>query len=376
MTGGEADLLRSIAARYGAVVAPGAALHRIPTGASALPLPVWDGKQLVVPGHREAMRAASSAQYRAARKRNHFNRAARNEQLRAMHAQGLRPPAMAEALGLNVSYIYQLLAAIGIRIERDPAQYIASAARMVAARISSQQAESKARDARIAAMIAGGATLEAVAAELGITDDGWLRRLVRRAVPGYVMPQKRRGPAPKAAPERARAKRGAYLADRNAAILALHGDSQTVEAIAAAHKVTPLVVTRVLRAAGCAPRYDRDHQTARRIADLPRLLAEGLTSLEIAALWGCSVQAVYAMACRAGISLRVTTPAPHNKGRVSPEVAARRATVADMVRAGCADAEILRVVKVHKSTLSEDIQRLGLAGLRRTGGDMRKGRAA
>lgn len=43
------QILAEIAARYGARVAPGVTVQRLPMGASARPLPVWDGRKLVYP---------------------------------------------------------------------------------------------------------------------------------------------------------------------------------------------------------------------------------------------------------------------------------------------------------------------------------------
>ena len=53
------DLVAEIAARYGAVIAPGVTVQRLPTGASARPYPVWnpDKNRLDVPDWQEQLAA-------------------------------------------------------------------------------------------------------------------------------------------------------------------------------------------------------------------------------------------------------------------------------------------------------------------------------
>lgn len=367
------ESIAEIAARYGATVAPGLAVQRFAMGLSSRPLPVWDGakNKLVTPDWQEQKAAARKAGAKAGRARAdkaRANDAERLQKLCDMHDAGARVPAMAAALGISRDYVYALLARMGRKMERDPAQYVASAKRMVDGRRALMEAQAAERSAWIVALVAGGADEAAIRAALGMADRDWVRKLIRRAVPDFVFEVRKRGRAPRADRVAARsrgtgeAQTAAVLAARNAGVLSRHDAGDTVEAICDAIGLSRLVVARLLRNADLVPRYADDMAHAARIAELPQLVAQGMTAAQIGARWGRTVKAVHSIAARAKISLR--PPHAHNKGKVSEAVARRREWVAAMVRRGASDAEMLAVLKLHPSTLSEDIRVLGLSGAR------------
>ena len=382
------DLLAEIAARYGATVSPGASLTVVARGVSSRPLPVWDGKRLTVPDWNEQKKAAQRAGVAASRRAAKFraaDTAARVEKLRELHVAGARVPVMAAALGVSVPYVYQLLSSLGLRIERDPAVNKGLVVRMVEARVSQMRAVEAERLTRIRALVERGATETDVAAALGLGDQTWVRKLIRKAVPDFVFVNCRRVPKPKVAEPRVRvavpcspapkavrrrgkaAKRAVHVA-RNADILARHKAGGVVEEIAAAMSLSRTVVKRVILGAGEAPFYASQRTTAERTSALPGLLAKGMTTAEIALDWDVTMHAVHALASRAGVSLRPTVGKPHNAGKTSPKVAARRAWIADQVRRGATDAEMLAVLGIHQSTLSADIKAVGLSGHRDSAG--------
>ena len=452
------DLLAEIAARYGATVSPGASLTVVARGVSSRPLPVWDGKRLTVPDWNEQKKAAQRAGVAASRRAAKFraaDTAARVEKLRELHVAGARVPVMAAALGVSVPYVYQLLSSLGLRIERDPAVNKGLVVRMVEARVSQMRAVEAERLTRIRALVERGATETDVAAALGLGDQTWVRKLIRKAVPDFVFVNRRRGPAPrpvlppaqvqqtrtaeaerltriralveggatdsdvaaalglgdqtwvrklirKAVPDfvfvncrrvpkpkvaeprvrvavpcspapkavrrRGKAAKRAVHVARNADILARHKAGGVVEEIAAAMSLSRTVVKRVILGAGEAPFYASQRTTAERTSALPGLLAKGMTTAEIALDWDVTMHAVHALASRAGVSLRPTVGKPHNAGKTSPKVAARRAWIADQVRRGATDAEMLAVLGIHQSTLSADIKAVGLSGHRDSAG--------
>lgn len=365
------DLVAEIAARYGASVKPGATVQRIATGVSGRPLPYWDGKTLVVPDWKEHQAAAIRASWRQGRRAGGQAQAKRSERMQKlceMHDAGARVPAMAAALGISRDYVYSLLSRLGRKMERDPAQYVGSAKRMIAARKEQQAASAHARCEMIRGLAARGASEAEIAEAIGVRDRNGCRKLIRRAVPDFPFVSRRRGPAPKPADQRAKAQARIIHQARNAEILRQHRDAATVETICDAMGLRRLVVVRVLLKAGEVPRYAVEAVYAAQLAELPDLVARGMKTPAIAARWGKTVKAVHVMASRSGVSLRPTVGAPHNKGKVSETVARRREWIAAMVRRGAGDAEMLKVLKIHGSTLSADIKALGLSGTRPVGG--------
>lgn len=370
------DLVAAIAARYGASVAPGVAVQRLAIGASSRPYPVWDEAKntLVVPDWKEQKAARQRAGVKAGQVKARRERADQTERLQklcALHDAGARVPAMAAALGISKDYVYALLSRMGRKMERDPEQFVGSARRMIEGRRALMEAQAAERSARIVALVAAGADEAAIRAALGIADRDWCRKLIRRAVPDFPFEVRRRGPAPRPDRIEARARAAARtpmpgrseIAARNAAVIARHDAGDTVEAIRAATGLSRLVVARLLRNADRVPRYAAETAHAALIAELPQLVAQGMVAAEIAVRWGRTVKAVHSIAARVKVSLRPA--AAHNKGKVSEAVTRRREWVAAMVRRGASDAEMLAVLKIHVSTLSEDIKVLGLSGARR-----------
>ena len=238
-----------IAARYGATVAPGVTVRRLPVGVSSRPYPVWDGSRLVCPDWKaeaERSKLAGIRRSHAARKRGMAQDAALMGRLIEMHGAGMRPPAIAAATGLKPDQVYRLLHQAGYRVERvnpGPApatlQRLAEIRALVAAgktraeiaaqlgfaqvkylgqfvqrhdpaltlpAVSRAMAPAAAvawpgrwdgfregQEARIRAMLAEGADEAAIGAALGTTSREYLRKVIRRAVPGYVPPRAQAG---------------------------------------------------------------------------------------------------------------------------------------------------------------------------------------
>lgn len=117
-----------IAARYGAVVAPGCTVQQIPRGVSGLPQFQWDGKALVtvanvnVPqGQRmtgaEAQKAARNRAVQANKRKAALRRAAQRDTVLDLHARGLTPHQM-EAHGVKHDIARDVLAAAGLTPHR------------------------------------------------------------------------------------------------------------------------------------------------------------------------------------------------------------------------------------------------------------------
>lgn len=276
---------------------------------------------------------------------------------------------------------------------------------------------------RVRALLAEGAGEARIGVELGVANQRHLRRIIRQAVPGYEPPRVSRvegleerdrtvamlvaehsyseiaarlelTPAQVAAsvkrsrkaghlpmtdeaplPRRRGSARKAGVkvhVARNALIMERHRAGATVEDLVAETGLTRECVKRVLWAAGEPPRYARTNLTAIRVARLPGLIAEGMSSFQIAAGWGISIKTLYAIASRAKIALQGRA-VPHNKGKVEAETAARRAAVRDLVQRGFSDAVIMEKLGIGRSTVQRDVRELGLTGLRprfgRDGGD-------
>lgn len=462
------DLAAQIAARYGASVAPGVTVQRVPMGQSARPLPVWDAakNKLITPDWQDQLRSrktASVRQSQAAARKTKAEDAAALQKVIDLHGAGATNANIARACGISESYCRSILSRNGLVAHRDPAHQKQSGQRRQAARIAAQKGQSarrsalilslvdqgadlaaiaratglrngdnlrrivaklapafaaalrgpsraELRDSRIRALVAEGAGVERIGAALGVKDGRHLRRLIRRAVPGFatlpnhqtdlaerdrlvvqlypttskpVMAEKlgltlsqvtaaiRRARAAgllpsvaEAAPpkrQKRRLKGIVYHGDRNARILDLQRQGATIEAIMADTDLTRDRVARVLWAAGESVRNARSSAAAQRVSELPDLIAQGLHGQAIADRWGVTLATVYQIAHRAGVSL-TNRAKPHNRGEVTPEVAARRELVRNMVLRGVKQADMLPILKISHATLSTDIKALGLSG--------------
>lgn len=184
MTTAAPDLAAQIAARYGASVAPGVVVQRIPRGVSSRPLPVWDEKkrQLIVPDWKEEKERMHRASVRAGQKRRKAARVAdeaKLQQLRDLHAAGARVPAMAAALGITEVYCRSMLKREGLSIERvNPGP----------------SRDTLRRVAEIERLVGLGRSREAIAEALGFASVKLLGDFVRRSMPGFslkAMPRER-----------------------------------------------------------------------------------------------------------------------------------------------------------------------------------------
>lgn len=104
-----AELAAHVAARYGARMAPGVTVTVVPMGATARPLPVWDGRNLVYPD----LAGQSGANWRGKRHKAIGPGSAKGAHLRAagsatrdgvirLHAEGLTDVQIADALQVAV----------------------------------------------------------------------------------------------------------------------------------------------------------------------------------------------------------------------------------------------------------------------------------
>ena len=483
------DLAAAIAARYGASLSPGTVVQHCATGQSARPYPVWDeGKQaLIVPDWKEQAAARKRVGIRAsaaARRRGKAMDEALVARLRDLHASGASAPAMAAALGLPDHAVRTLLGQLELKLERVapgptpqtlerialittliaqgrsraaiakaagfaemkylaqfvhrsmPGAVLPAVARRSAAparlpgapRVSGPPRQLRADQIR--AMVSAGHSLDRIGAELGITCHAYLRRSVKAAVPGIVIPTRaavavavagdfadrdatvkallpdfslgqiadRLGltrsqiaasvkrlracgavaPASANTPRRRNGGRRAGVkvhVERNARILALHSGGATVEAIMAETGLSREVIKRVVKRSGDSIRNDRSTVPALLLSQLPDLVAKGMTGQQIADLWGRKLSYVYALASRAKVPLNGTLRA-HNSGTVTPRVAARRKQIAAMITAGMTHAKMLEILKINQSTLSYDIKAAGVSGTSAYTLSRRKGRDA
>jgi AraC-like DNA-binding protein len=468
------ESLADIAARYGATVAPGVTVQHLPIGASALPLPVWDGKKLIVPDWQEQRKALQASGVRRARAKAKVAKAeddAMLQRLLDLHSAGATNAAIAQACGISESYCRAMLSRNGRTANRDPShqaavverrraagqaafkaktarrhaqitqmardgaslQAIADATglthgqhlRRLVAKLAPDQAarfrappapraprrsQAEVKAERIRALVKDGAGIERIAAELGMKPGRHLRRMINRAVPdftpgpGYrtdlaerdrlvvrlypdmckaaiaeklgltlghitasvkraraagLLPQVSEAPPPKRI--KRRPKGLVYHGHRNDQILDLHRTGLTIEAIMAEVGLGRNSVARVLWAAGESVRNERCSKMAARLAELPDLIAQRMDGAAIAARWGVTLGTVYQIAHRAKVALNGRKD-PHNRGAVSPKVAARRELVRGLFLKGMLQVDMLDLLKVSHATLSSDIKALGLSG--------------
>lgn len=475
------DMIAEIAARYGAGVAQGVTVQRLPTGATSRPLPVWDEakQKLVVPDwkeHEKAARAASVKRTRRVTRKARAEDQAALQKVLELHAAGATTAAIAAACGISQGYCRSILSRSGLQANPDPQHKIDAMTRRQKGRVNAARTRTAARDAQILALVAAGADIDAIAAAVGLRNAHYLRSLLRRLAPDYAArfswpvkgkPEARlRGPsraevraeriralvaegagldriasvlgmakgrhlrrvvlravpdfdtaptylsdlaerdrlvaqlypslskpqmaerlrlttaqigaaikraraagllapaslAPPPKRDKRRPKGLVYLADQKARILDLHRRGLTIEAVMAETGLKRGPIARTLWAAGESVRNERSALTAARVAELPALVARGMTGVDIAAHWGVALNYVHSLAHRAQVSLTGRAD-PHNRGAVSPGVAARRDRVRAMVLRGMKQVDMMAELGISHATLSTDIKALGLSGM-------------
>lgn len=113
-----ARVAAEVAARYGALVAP-EVVSQVPMGASGLPQPVWNGRELVYDTKISPMRAAINIAWRKAHPRVKAAVspavAERRETLRGLHAAGYTDPQLVQALGCSLVTVRSDRYAMGLR---------------------------------------------------------------------------------------------------------------------------------------------------------------------------------------------------------------------------------------------------------------------
>lgn len=334
------ESVADIAARYGASIAPGVVVQRLPTGVSSRPYPVWDGEknQLVVPDWKEEAERQKRAGIRrnqAARKRGMAQDAALMARLIEMHAAGMRPPAIAAATGLKPDQVYRLLRAAGHRIERvNPGP----------------SPETLRRLAEVRALVAQGKTRDEIAAALGFAQVRYLGQFVQRHAPDLVLPAVRRA---KGGPVIAGPGRwDGFREGQEARIRALLAEGADEAAIGAALGIASRHLRRVIRRV--VPDHvfsaaERFPELAERDAKIRRLIAT-MTVRDVAGFMGLTLG-------QAAASVRRS----HAAGLIAADVAEARAarqTRAPGDKLVRRDAEVLPLVR--DASYAEVGARLGL----------------
>ena len=147
-----ARIAADVAVRYGAIVRPDV-VRAVPAGASGLPLPVWNGRDLIYP--------ESTPNYWRQGVSQHFIRKARmpkphvqlrRDRVQALHGTGLIDTEIADALGVSIQVVYGDRVALGLDNNR-----------LV------REAQGNPKHAMIGAMARDGARLEVIAAAVGLT---------------------------------------------------------------------------------------------------------------------------------------------------------------------------------------------------------------
>lgn len=402
-----AQLAAQIAARYGATLAPGVTVTRLPRGASSRPLPIWDGARLVYPDgtgkdfYRKGNRGGIG------NPRTLSAALARRPRVIALHGEGLSDQQIADALG--ISYMMA-------RNDRRLAGLAAHDQRALDRRKQREQ---------LAALISAGHDDLGIAELMGLTVK-YLRKLaeasglmLRRGGPDPLQRKRRaakpnpeRPAKPRPSPEDIRIARRAYDRARRAAALGqpvLSGAS--MQEAAAARRIAvarchaeglSMHQTKVRlgdvswncirndrRVLGLAPtEADLQHrlaahrknaamlaaqnakppeEVARLIADLRIRLDIGQTGVQIAAIWGESYGVVRYLAKRHGIRLRPAAKPrcrvrSGNGPRAPAMIDARLADVTRMRAEGLRISDIAAALGTSAATISADIKRLGLAG--------------
>lgn len=273
------SVAEDVARRYGVVVSP-AVVRQVRPGASARPLPVWDGCKLVFPVDSGlSWKSAAETRKRAGQSPVILKRRA---EVRRLHGLGLSDTEVAVALGIDRQLAYQDRRTM----ELPDNSHL---------RISRQQEEQK---ARVLAMIAVGMDSHAVAAALGVKEHyaaglmrqlGWVRPKPPKSMPNPVGNAKPRGPLRNATQAKAEARRAQVAA--HLATLAGPPSYADIEALAARFGVNRKILHRDLRAlkvakpprpypAGTAVRFDR--QRAVRREQVAAMAAEGKSVAEMA----------------------------------------------------------------------------------------------
>lgn len=347
--------------------------------------------------------------------------AERDALILALVAKGADIDAIAQATGLrNGQHLRRILA----RVAPDYAAGFSWPAKGKPQVLPRGPSRAEVQAGRIRALLAEGAGVDRIGAELGIGNRRHLRRVIRRAVPDFgaapnyltdlaerdrlvvslypslsrpamaerlglteaqitvaikraraagLLPSVAEAPPPKR--EKRRPKGLVYQAERKARILGLHRQGKTIEAIMADTGLNRDPVARVLWAAGESVRNERSNLSARRTSELPALIAQGMDGQAIAAHWGVALATVYQIAHRAQVSLTGRANPP-NRAQVSPQVAARREKVRSMVLRGVRQVDMIAALGISHATLSTDIKALGLSGaslnIRRRAGDVER----
>lgn len=117
----EEAVAQDVARRYGVAVDP-AVVRRVPRGVSGIPLPVFREGKLVYPDGKERHAAAVKAHFRQARAAVALSpeTAARRDRVRAAHAQGMTVRAIMEALSLPEYAVRMDLKRMGLQFHAAP----------------------------------------------------------------------------------------------------------------------------------------------------------------------------------------------------------------------------------------------------------------
>lgn len=321
------QIAAEIAARYGAKLAPGVTVQRLPIGASARPLPVWDGRKLVYPDPV----AAAGFSWRAGNKGGIGNpRAfaaaqARRPKVAEAHSRGLTIAQIAAELGWSVDVVARDLRALDLA-PHDP-------------RVTAREE----RLLRLRSLVAAGHDDRGVADLMGLSVDH-VRRTAREAgialrlaVPERKAPARRsalsveerrdranaRRRAAREAAKAARPTRDSIAATRRAAVAKAHAEGLSIAETAATVPGATIPLVRADRRKLKLPPNAADlaYRLGKRIEVLVRPRAEpkpgkraALESLVAAAHDGG--QTVDAIAAATGMARRRVANVLRRAGRV------------------------------------------------------------
>jgi DNA-binding CsgD family transcriptional regulator len=289
-----------------------------------------------------------------------------SDRIRALAAEGRGEAEIGAVLGIRSrDRLRRLIRAAAPGVQLEDRRKSPETRAAISASLSDRKARARAeRDLRIRALLASGADVQAIGAALGIRDRSYLCRVIRAAAPDLVDPAARTSPEARAAqdeavrpllaslscadiaarlgislsqvrasfrrlraagrlpegrlgrrPARAGRKLGArpQTAALHEAMRELASRGLTAREIAAAVGRSADCVRNALRAMELRPVRANVAQADARRDRVLALVAEGLPGIEIAARCGLHPNTVYAIAARAGLSLRGTARRPAGK---------------------------------------------------------------